>query len=76
MDDVWIEGHRIVLADGRNTLTVNVCRSDTPGDYRQVYRSNQPTNWVRAGGLIRIQSLAELERHLLILGFETEGGRA
>ena len=76
-DTVEIGGFTIVVATGEREQTVNVCRSgNSPGDYRQVYRSRAPDNWVRAGSLIQMQTLAELDKMLVARGYEAEGGRS
>jgi hypothetical protein len=75
-EEVEVAGFTVVIATGEREQTVNVCRSGrSPGDYRQVYRSNVPGNWVRAGGLIRMQSLDELNQMLIDRGYVAKGAR-
>ncbi len=45
------------------------------GSYRQVYRSDNPANFVSEGSLRQRGEIADVERYLLAMRFEAEGSR-
>jgi len=76
-DNCYIDEVLVVVADGNDSQTVNVCASgNILGHYRQTYRCRHQNCWVTT---LMLQSnastLAELETYLLKRSFEITGGR-
>ena len=84
-DYATIGGVKIKIADGTSgggrggkSQTVNVYdESNIEGNYREVYRSRDPSQWVKAGQLRReVRDLESLDAYLIERGFMKEGARS